>query len=87
MENEEEDFKITENEINNNSNEIDFKIEDILTSSELQNSLRPTKKSQFTNNEEEGAINLIEFQKKNFILNEEALEILRNIKEEIIIMK
>ena len=51
MENEEEDFKITENEINNNSNEIDFKIEDILTSSELQNSLRPTKKSQFTNNE------------------------------------
>ena len=86
MENEEEDFKITENEINNNSNEIDFKIEDILTSSELQNSLRPTKKSQFTNNEEEGAINLIEFQKKNFILNEEALEILRNIKEEIVVV-
>ena len=86
MENEEEDFKITENEINNNSNEIDFKIEDILTSSELQNSLRPTKKSQFTNNEEEGAINLIEFQKKNFILNEEALEILRNIKEDIVVV-
>ena len=50
MENEEEDFKITENEINNNSNEIDFKIEDILTStSEFQNSLRQTKQSQFTN--------------------------------------
>ncbi len=87
MENEEEDFKITENEINNNSNEIDFKIEDILTStSEFQNSLRQTKQSQFTNYEEEGPINLIEFQKKNFILNKEALEILRNIKEEIVVV-
>ncbi len=87
MENEEEDFKITENEINNNSNEIDIKIEDILTStSELQSSLRPTKQSQFTNYEEEGPINLIEFQKKNFILNKEALEILRNIKEEIVVV-
>ena len=87
---EEEDFKISENDINNNSNEINFKIEEIdnnlLTStSEFQNSLRPTKKSQLINNEE-GPINLIEFSKKNFILNEEALNILRDIKEEIIVV-
>ena len=88
--NEEEDFKISENDINNNSNEIDFKIEEIdnnlmTSTSDFPNSLRQTKQSQFTNYEE-GPINLIEFSKKNFILNEEALNILRNIKEELIVV-
>ena len=88
--NEEEDFKISENDINNNSNEIDFKIEEIdnnlmTSTSDFPNSLRQTKQSQFTNYEE-GPINLIEFSKKKFILNEEALNILRNIKEELIVV-
>ena len=88
--NEEEDFKISENDINNNSNEIDFKIEEIdnnlmTSTSEFQSSLRPTKLSQTINNEE-GPINLIEFSKKKFILKEEALNILRNIKEELIVV-
>ncbi len=87
---EEDDFKISENNINNNSNEIDFKIEEIdnnlmTSTSEFQSSLRPTKLSQTINNEE-GPINLLEFSKKNFILNEEALNILRNIKEELIVV-
>ncbi len=87
---EEDDFKISENNINNNSNEIDFKIEEIdnnlmTSTSEFQSSLRPTKLSQTINNEE-APINLIEFSKKNFILKEEALNILRNIKEELIVV-
>ena len=87
---EEDDFKISENNINNNSNEIDFKIEEIdnnlmTSTSEFQSSLRPTKLSQTINNEE-GPINLIEFSKKKFILKEEALNILRNIKEELIVV-
>ena len=87
---EEDDFKISENNINNNSNEIDFKIEEIdnnlmTSTSEFQSSLRPTKLSQRINNEE-GPINLIEFSKKNFLLKEEALNILRNIKEELIVV-
>ncbi len=89
--NNEEDYKISENDINNNnSNEIDFKIEEIdtnlLTSnSNFNNSLRPTKDSQL-NNIEEGPINLIEFQKKNFVLNENALNILKNINEDIVVV-
>ena len=88
--NNEEDYKISENDINNNSNEIDFKIEEIdnnlLTSnSNFTNSLRPTKDSQL-NNIEEGPINLIEFQKKNFVLNENALNILKNINEDIVVV-
>ena len=87
---EEDDFKISENNINNNSNEIDFKIEEIdnnlmTSTSEFQSSLRPTKLSQTINNEE-SPINLIEFSKKKFILKEEALNILRNIKEELIVV-
>ena len=88
--NNDEDYKISENDINNNSNEIDFKIEEIddnlLTSnSNFNNSLRPTKDSQL-NNIEEGPINLIEFQKKNFVLNENALNILKNINEDIVVV-
>ena len=88
--NNDEDYKISENDINNNSNEIDFKIEEIddnlLTSnSNFNNSLRPTKDSQL-NNIEEGPINLIEFQKKNFILNKNALNILKNINEDIVVV-
>ena len=38
------------------------------------------------NNKSEGPINLIEFNRNNFSLNEKALDILRNIKEDLIIV-
>ena len=68
---------------NDFKNSGEFKIEDIRNTVSSQNS------NNNYNNEnptKEGPINLIEFHKKNFSLNEEALKILRNIKDDIIIV-
>ena len=84
---EEDDFKISENNINNNSNEIDFKIEEIdnnlmTSTSEFQSSLRPTKLSQRINNEE-GPINLIEFSKKKFSFKRRSIKYIKKYKRRI----
>ena len=74
------DFKISQNF-------EDFKIEDIRNTVSSQQS-KDSNNNNNNNNEniKEGPINLIEFHKKNFTLNEEALKILRSIKEDIIIV-
>lgn len=81
------DFKISQNFSG------DFKIEDIRNTVSSQQSIDPNNNydnNNYNNNNtesiKEGPINLIEFHKKNFSLNEEALKILRNIKEDIIIV-
>ena len=76
------DFKISQNF-------EDFKIEDIRNTVSSQNSNNNDNNINNNNNNEnikEGPINLIEFHKKNFTLNEDALKILRSIKEDIIIV-
>ena len=73
------DFKISQNF-------EDFKIEDIRNTVSSQQSKDSNNNNNNNENIKEGPINLIEFHKKNFTLNEEALKILRSIKEDIIIV-
>ena len=82
--NNKEDLKNQDNIINNNeeinynNNQINYN--DINNNSENENDKILNK------NESEGPINLIEFRRNDFVLNEKALNILNSIKEDLIIV-
>ena len=75
------------NDIINNTEEINYnKIDNNYYFNEMNNNINNEDKNIINIKEPEGPINLIEFHKNNFILNEKALNILNNITEDLIIV-
>ena len=75
------------NDIINNTEEINYnKIDNNYYFNEMNNNINNEDKNIINIKEPEGPINLIEFHKNNFILNEKALNILNTITEDLIIV-
>ena len=82
--------KLKDNNINNNTNKNDNTNKEeskfVLESNILMTTNSNLGFDNYNENIQEGPINLIEFQKNNFILNPNALDILNSIKEDLIIV-
>ena len=86
LENNDINNDIDNNDMVNNimdNNIMDNNINNYIINNEIEYN---TNKEELEINIEEGPINLIEFNHKNFVLNENALNILRSIKENLIIV-
>ena len=78
-----------ENEYNNNKNENEdnnIKIENEDNDNENNENKENSNENEGNDNDLEGPINLIEFNRSNFTLNQEALNILKSIEDDLIIV-